>query len=143
VRHDKGVSLKSVIDGTSKTLLFGEKYNEDPVFDAMPGQHRHNFLIHQFSLWGWTGGFRGTAHVTRSAGDNLQVINRQCPDSCRTASNYECQDERLMTWGSGHPGGCNFVLGDGSSRFITNDVSPATLTALSTRAGSENLTSDY
>jgi hypothetical protein len=142
-RHDSGVALKSVIDGLSKTLLFGEKYNEDLVFDAMPANSRHNALIHEFSFWGWTGGFRGTAHVTRSSGDHLQVINRQCPESCRTAGDYVCQDERLMTWGSGHPGGANFVLADSSSRFITDSISPAMLVALSTRNGQETVSDDF
>jgi prepilin-type N-terminal cleavage/methylation domain-containing protein len=143
VRHDKGVALKTVIDGTSKTLMFGEKYNEDPNFDAIPSSYRHGMLIHQFSLWGWTGGFRGTAHVTRSSGDFLQVINRQAPPSCASAGGYECQDERLMTWGSGHPTGVNMVLADGSSRFVTNSISPAMLTALSTRNGGETVSEEF
>jgi prepilin-type N-terminal cleavage/methylation domain-containing protein len=141
--HNKGVALRTVVDGTSKTLLFGEKYNEDPIFDAMPSGVRHDLLIHEFSLWGWTGGFRGTAHVTRSSGDYLQVINRQTPESCRGAGDYTCQDERLMTWGSGHPGGANFVLADSSSRFITDSISPAVLVALSTRNGQETVSDDF
>jgi prepilin-type N-terminal cleavage/methylation domain-containing protein len=143
VKHDKGVALKSVVDGLSKTILFGEKYNEDPIFDAMPDTQRHNALIHEFSFWGWTGGFRGTAHVTRSSGDHLQVINRQTPESCRSAGDYKCQDERLMTWGSGHPGGANFVLADSSSRFITDSITPALLVALSTRNGQETVSDDF
>jgi prepilin-type N-terminal cleavage/methylation domain-containing protein len=142
-RHEKGVALRTVTDGTSKTLLFGEKYNEDPIFDAMPSGVRHDLLIHEFSLWGWTGGFRGTAHVTRSSGDYLQVINRQTPESCRGAGDYTCQDERLMTWGSGHPGGANFVLADSSSRFITDSISPALLVALSTRNGQETVSDEF
>ncbi len=143
VRHDKGVALKTVTDGTSKTLLFGEKYNEDPNFDAIPSNYRHGMLIHQFSFWGWTGGFRGTAHATRSSGDYLQVINRQAPPSCASAGSYTCQDERLMTWGCGHPSGANFVLADSSSRFITDSISPAMLTALSTRAGGETVSEEF
>ena len=34
-RPERGVALKTVTDGTSKTLLFGEKYNQDPIFDSM------------------------------------------------------------------------------------------------------------
>jgi prepilin-type N-terminal cleavage/methylation domain-containing protein len=141
-RHVKGVAIKSVVDGLSKTLLFGEKYNEDPIFDAMSASVRHNSLIYEFSYWGWTGGFRGTAHATRSSGDYLQVINRQTPDSCRGAGDYKCQDERLMTWGSGHPGGANFVLGDSSTRFISDSISPALLVALSTRNGGETVSDE-
>ena len=60
VRHEKGVAIKSVTDGLSKTLLFGEKYNEDPNFDAIPDQLSPQCaLIYEFSYWGWTGGLPG------------------------------------------------------------------------------------
>src|SRR5262249_34424896 len=36
---------------------------------------------------------------------------------------------------SRHPGGVNVLLGDGSVRFVADGVTPATWTALSTRAG--------
>jgi prepilin-type N-terminal cleavage/methylation domain-containing protein/prepilin-type processing-associated H-X9-DG protein len=132
-RPDKGVALKTVTDGTSKTLLFGERYNEDEVFNAKYiGQS--GLLIHQWALWGWTGGFKGTGHVTRSGG-YTQAINRQSA-TC-TLSATCCQDERLRTWGSGHPGGANFVMADASTQFITDSVNPTTLAAISTRNGSE------
>jgi prepilin-type N-terminal cleavage/methylation domain-containing protein/prepilin-type processing-associated H-X9-DG protein len=142
VRHDKGVALKSVSDGTSKTLLFGEKYNEDPVFDGMRSADRSGLLIHQWAFWGWTGGFKGNGAVLRSSGDSnvvVGVINRQTPQSCASSSGYQCQDDRLMTWGSGHPGGANFVFADGSSKFITESITPDTLRAISTRAGNETV----
>ncbi len=133
VRHDSGISFRSVTDGTSKTILFGEKYNEDPVFDSGPSQVS-GLEIHEWSLWGWTGGFKGTGHATRSG---WLEINRQCPYSCQGATSgtlaTQCQDERLTTWGSGHPGGANFVMADGSSRFIADSIAIITLQAMSTR----------
>ncbi len=43
------------------------------------------------------------------------------------------------TWGmsSDHPGGVNSLFVDGSVRFLTNSLSPQTLTALATRDGGE------
>jgi len=148
VRQLKGVALKSVTDGTSKTLLFGEKYDEDPIFDAMYAQNKSNtngLKIHEFALWGWTGGYIATAHVTRSSGETYPgAINRQCPASCLTsAGGYQCEDDRLQNWGSGHPGGANFVLSDGSLRFITDSINPTILVALSTRAGAETVSDEF
>jgi len=138
VRHDKGVALKTVTDGTSKTLFFGERYNQDSIFDGLQSPDRNDLFIHQFALWGWMGDFKGTAHVTRSAGDSpitgfRGVINRQCPASCASGGNYQCEDDRLQTWGSGHPGGANFVMVDSSTRFITDSINSEVLIAISTR----------
>jgi len=44
---------------------------------------------------------------------------------------------------SNHPGGVNLVLGDGSVRFVTNEVNATTWRGLGTRAGGEILGSDY
>ncbi|MCI0335331.1 MAG: DUF1559 domain-containing protein [Planctomycetes bacterium] len=128
--YEKGITLKSVTDGMSKTILFGEHFNEDPIFDALSSADRSGFLIHQWSMWGWSGGVKGTGHVTRSG---WLETNRRCPESCRNATGFLCQDERLTTWGSGHAGGANFVMADGSSRFINDSIALVTLQALSTR----------
>jgi prepilin-type N-terminal cleavage/methylation domain-containing protein/prepilin-type processing-associated H-X9-DG protein len=45
-------------------------------------------------------------------------------------------------WGE-HGNGCNILLGDGSVRFVTTFVSPATWVALSTRNGGEVINGDY
>lgn len=138
-RPDRGVQLKSVIDGTSKTLLFGERYNEDVEFDGKYSSIS-GLKIHEWALWGWTGGFKGVGHATRSGGIT-QVINKQSA-GC-TLSATCCQDERLRTWGSGHPGGANFVMADGSSQFITDSISPTVLAAISTRNGSETVSENF
>lgn len=134
-RHDGGVAVKQVIDGMSKTLLFGEKYNEDPTFDSISANGRSGLLIHQWSLWGWTGGFKMAGHVSRSGGK--LPINYQLPSSCQGSSGFQCQDDKLKVWGSGHPGGANFVYVDSSTHFISDSISSIALAALSTRATGE------
>jgi len=36
-----------------------------------------------------------------------------------------------------HPGGCHFLLGDGSIHFVTESISPTTMAAMTTRKGRE------
>ncbi len=134
-RNQKRVRLAAIRDGTSNTILLGEKYNYDPIFNTISSNRRSGLLIHEWGLWGWCGGFKGTGHVTRSS---FQPINSQVPQSCEGESgSYACQDNRLMAWGSGHPGGAVFVFADRSTRFINESVSSITLQAWSTRAGKE------
>ncbi|MEM9185992.1 MAG: DUF1559 domain-containing protein [Planctomycetota bacterium] len=131
--------LRKITDGLSKTLFFGEHYNEDPIFDSIQPSRRSGLLIHEWSLWAWTGGFKGSGHVLRSA---AEAINRQTPESCFGSNSFTCQDQRLRNWGSGHPGGAVFTYGDGSASFISEDISLVALARLSTRAGGEVATDE-
>jgi prepilin-type processing-associated H-X9-DG protein len=134
--HDDPVKLQQITDGTSNTVLAGEKYNVDVAFDAIPSANRSGLLMHQWALWGWTGGFKVTGHVLRSSGE---PINFGADDCGTIASGYECQDRRLNAWGSGHPGGANLVFCDSSVRFVREDIATLTLAAWHTRAGGETV----
>jgi prepilin-type processing-associated H-X9-DG protein len=39
-----------------------------------------------------------------------------------------------------HTGGCNFLLGDGSTRFVKESIEGATFRAFASRGGGETLT---
>jgi prepilin-type N-terminal cleavage/methylation domain-containing protein/prepilin-type processing-associated H-X9-DG protein len=132
--NQKPVKLAEVTDGTSNTILGGEKYNYDPEFDALPDSSRSGLLIHQWAQWAWTGGFKGNGHVMRSSGEPINLMARDCGTG---TSGYTCQDRRLQGYGSGHPSGANLAFLDGSARFVSDSISTITLAAWSTRAGGE------
>ena len=132
--NQEAATLQQVTDGTSNTVLGGEKYNYDPAFDALPVSNRSGLLIHQWAQWGWSGGFKGNGHVLRSAAEPINFMASDCSSS---SSGYSCQDRRLNGWGSGHPAGANLAFLDGSARFVSDSISTITLAAWSTRAGGE------
>lgn len=59
-----------------------------------------------------------------------------------TATSGAALEAYICGFSSRHPGGANFLMGDGSVRFITQSITPATYSALGTRAGSE-VVGDY
>jgi prepilin-type processing-associated H-X9-DG protein len=50
---------------------------------------------------------------------------------------------RLHAMGSGHTGGANAALADGSVRFVSTSMSVATIIAAATRSGGEALGPDW
>jgi prepilin-type N-terminal cleavage/methylation domain-containing protein/prepilin-type processing-associated H-X9-DG protein len=123
--------MTSIADGTSNTLMFGERHYFDPVFDNNP------FFTDRIADWGWCWfGAQGDAFLGTSV-----PINFKLPaNTTLTAALF---DDRINAYGSGHSGGANFCLADGSVRFIRENLSPVTFQALGTRAGGEVIGNDF
>lgn len=94
--------------------------------------------MHQWSMWAWSGGFKGAGHVFCSC---AVEINHRVPSP--PGGGFGPQDRRVNAWGSGHSGGANFCLCDGSVRFIRQTITQQTLCALSTRLGGEVITEEF
>jgi prepilin-type processing-associated H-X9-DG protein len=130
------VRLTDVTDGSSNTLLFGERYHRDPEFDlrqpvVLPGVAS----IAHIGRWGFVAGAGAMANVTLHT---AAPINYQMPPGGDSST----ANDRVCAFGSGHPGGANFAFADGSVRFVSNGTSLQTLQALSTRAGGEVASGD-
>ncbi|MEM7312484.1 MAG: DUF1559 domain-containing protein, partial [Planctomycetota bacterium] len=118
------LAFRHIKDGTSKTLLMGEiNYgHEDMLWADCPKAGTPK--------WGdttWANGywFFAWGHM---AGRFPQLYN----NSKEYGNQYSARVFR-----SDHPGGVNFVLLDGSTRFVTTDSDPEVREALVTRAGGE------
>jgi prepilin-type processing-associated H-X9-DG protein len=59
---------------------------------------------------------------------------------CRGTSAINCHNSNEIF--SFHPGGANFLIGDGSVRFVSQDISPQSFIALFTRMGGEVVGTD-
>ena len=119
------VRFGDIIDGTSNTLLFGERYHQDPAYTAMP----------TIGGWAWANFSAGQDYLLSAC----VPVNFQLAPGTKTGSPNFPEDDRACAYGSGHTGGANFAFGDGSVRFLTlsGNADLPVLQAISTRAGGE------
>lgn len=132
---DSRIRFTDVIDGTSNTILLGERSHLDPEFDA--ATLIYDPWAYPLESWGaWAAG----PFQFGSAGDVLLAtpvgINYRVPPGC-TDQNWDWETNRLNCFGSSHPSGANLAFADGSVRFVRDSIPLPQLQALSTRAGSE------
>jgi prepilin-type processing-associated H-X9-DG protein len=74
------------------------------------------------------------------------AINFKLPanfDSLPEGTQQTLFDDRINAYGSGHPGGANFALADGSVRFIRESISPVTFLYLGMRADGQVIPGDF
>ena len=118
------VRLADVTDGTSNTLLFGERNHWDAQYDKLCPQD-------PIGINGWWA-YPWPADVLLGAAAGLNYLVPPTATACD-----EIKADRLSAFGSRHPGGANFAVVDGSVRFVPDTISLTTLRSLSTRAGGE------
>ena len=125
---DVAVGIQQMTDGTSNTMIVGESKQE----------HTPNTY---FGPWWGAGAHTSTQMQLVSPYFSLTQAMWLMPNS---AYHPSTTGGTQYAWGAGswHPGGINVLMGDGSARFIKNNISPYTWFALATIAGGELLSSD-
>ncbi len=130
------IRMADVLDGSSNTLLFGERSHFDPNHDSFaanitaPGGQFLN-PMGSIGWWAPSAGRLAGGDVTLSA---YAPINFRVPAHFSSGgsmvppasdfSSYQYyNDRRVSAYGSQHPGGANFALADGSVRFIAQTIS--------------------
>ena len=117
------LSFKHIKDGTSKTLLVGEvNYGHRELVWAdgpRTGEIKWGDTTWANGYWYYAWGHMASTYP--------QLYNSEVYGSQFSARVFR----------SDHPQGVNFVMLDGSIRFLTNDTSPEVRSALVTRAGGE------
>jgi prepilin-type N-terminal cleavage/methylation domain-containing protein/prepilin-type processing-associated H-X9-DG protein len=129
--RDSHVRLTDVTDGASHTFLFGERYHWDPQFDIQ--QAFFPPPTGPFALMGRWACVAGPGTLAMVELSTPVRINYQVPPGGALST----LEDRGCAFGSGHPGGANFAVADGSVRFVSDSIPLLTLRALSTRAGNE------
>ncbi len=133
------VSISSITDGTSNTLLFGEKSLFDPGYDANCSPN----MVNQ-AYWANPSMVDCVAGAEFPLNSSFQTLKGLLAGGCNDGQNVtgtdptSCAcDARTVNFSSNHRGGVNFVFSDGSVRFISDSITLITLRALSTRDGGE------
>jgi prepilin-type N-terminal cleavage/methylation domain-containing protein/prepilin-type processing-associated H-X9-DG protein len=143
VQNQSGVTLAAILDGSSNTLLLGERILRDGNYETFAAAGWTESQG-EFGAWAAVGGRKRIGDVTMSAYAPLNYRlpfdyeHRQTanpPADSATFTYYE--DLRKCAYGSRHSGGANFALADGSARFLGDGIPLVTLRALSTRSGGE------
>ncbi|VTS02580.1 Uncharacterized protein OS=Pirellula staleyi (strain ATCC 27377 / DSM 6068 / ICPB 4128) GN=Psta_0203 PE=4 SV=1: SBP_bac_10 [Gemmata massiliana] len=134
--QNRRTSVTSITDGTSNTLMFGERHYFDRVFDTSP------VADDRIADWGWVWfGAQGDAFLGCSVKINFKLPANF--DSLSAGEQTILFEDRINAFGSGHTGGANFTLADGSVRFLRDSISPTTLLYLGTRANGEVIGNDF
>lgn len=136
------IGFRQISDGSSNTVLFGEFYHFDPNFDTFTERGwTSGSPIAGWSRWYPGGGDVGLSNIMGGA---FAPMNYRIPwaDGEPGAPGSQqawwfFQDQRLSSYGSGHPAGANLALGDGSTRFFNETISQNVLRQLCQRADGE------
>jgi len=128
------IRIRDVTDGTSNTLLLGERNHTDQVYDQYFAAGSTGNPMGGWGHWAPTGGQLGLTDVTMSS---FAKINYRMPAGVASPDGSAEETLRLCSFGSQHTGGAQFALVDGSARFISENLSQEVLRNLSTRSGGE------
>jgi prepilin-type N-terminal cleavage/methylation domain-containing protein len=117
-------SLARMTDGTSNTIMAGEVSETSNINKGLTNARAYPIWAGGNNNGACSDGLAGSGAVLRFV-DTAYFVNRKTG----TESN--------MSFGSKHPGGAQFVLGDASVRFITESVSTVVYRAAGTRDNGE------
>jgi len=134
------VRIAEVKDGTANTVIVGEGTTTVGNLTAYP-------LLNQQDGPCWAGGHpsvsnntnwdsRGPAPAT-SNNQGRQFVYLRVMDVAYPVNSQTNTQNDNRAFASQHPGGANFLLVDGSVKFITSSIEPAAYKAAGTRNGGE------
>jgi prepilin-type N-terminal cleavage/methylation domain-containing protein/prepilin-type processing-associated H-X9-DG protein len=141
-----GIPITWISDGTSSTILLGEKDNTEPNWALFSTLSTWAITPQEKQEVGYVGSIWYTNYIYLQT--NVEINFTISPELAQQAStdvNVYNQYEpiRQHGFGSKHQGGANFAFADGSVHFISETITLITLQDLSTRSGGETISEAY
>jgi type II secretory pathway pseudopilin PulG len=123
-------TFASILDGTSNTLLIGEKHVRPERFGLANEDRAY---------------YSGQSYVTAQRSAGCTTVDRQtgmCTGGFRPIAPFPTYSGTAwnIVFGSAHPGVCQFVMCDGSARAIAVTIDPTNLRRLANRDDGEVIT---
>jgi prepilin-type N-terminal cleavage/methylation domain-containing protein len=129
--YDTQTKLTDITDGTTNTILIGERYGFDKHWAALTRTARNEMVAYS----SWSG---GPFFAWRTA---MAEVNYRLPDSIATsppasgsAAYFDLYYKRVFSYGSASMSGASVAFADGSVKFLSTNTNLLTLRELSTMA---------
>ena len=134
------VAIGDVSDGTSATLMIGERSRNlaDATWSGAFGSHSTPAPLCTKKGWPVESCVGLMFLLMGRTGPSSDIISGSIPGG-NTPNNPGAGADGF--W-SRHPGGCEFLLCDGSVRFVKDTLAPQVFRALASRAGGEVIGAD-
>jgi prepilin-type processing-associated H-X9-DG protein len=155
------VSIASITDGTSNTVIFSEwikgtnastvmtnSKGLDQVFTGPPETPNNGLATYRAAcLASTTLNYSGKGvdwvnDKVANGGGYSHIMGPNTQACVFSTGSSNSTDNSMIGASSRHPGGVNVGFLDGSVKFIKNTVSPATWWAIATKAGGEVVSAD-
>ncbi len=122
--------IADIRDGTSNTILVGERLGGGVIYvGRQPRTTSPYDMLGKANGGGWGDLLNGEHWLGGSAANETLPLDGPCP--------INCTNRRGANFFSFHPGGAQFLLGDGSVTFVSETVDPFQFASMITRAGGE------
>jgi prepilin-type N-terminal cleavage/methylation domain-containing protein/prepilin-type processing-associated H-X9-DG protein len=138
--YGRRLRIQGITDGTSNTIFVGEEHYT-PKLSYDVSELDLQGVARRKAAWEFgSDSIDCQFGMNEAFGSTAVKMNLKSPGA--NVFSGTVLEAYIASFGSLHPGGANFLMGDGSVRFMKDSINPNTYKALGTRAGGEVISAD-